>query len=76
MEDLDQHAGYVYQDVNHHRSRPDELLLLTIESKPSNDFDNAMKYGGAYVNCYFDLDDLVSAEKRAVAYLKEIGSFL
>ena len=56
-----------------HRASPAELFLVTIEARPEPDSDEYGAAGGAFVNCWIDADDLRTAERRAVALIREDG---
>lgn len=64
-----------YSDGNDpvHRSSPDELFLVTIEARPEPGSDEYGDAGGAFVNCWVNADDLRTAERRAVALIREHG---
>ena len=55
------------------RSSPDELFLVTIEARPEPEADEYGEAGGAFVNCWVNADDLRTAERRAVALIKDDG---
>jgi hypothetical protein len=44
-----------------------------MEASPEPGSDEFGTTGGAYVNCYVDVDDLRSAELRAIALIQESG---
>lgn len=55
------------------RSSPGELFLITIEARPAPESEDAAEFGGAFVNCWVDVDDLRTAERRAVDLIREHG---
>jgi hypothetical protein len=55
------------------RSSPAELFLVTLEARPEPDSDEYKEAGGAFVNCWVNADDLRTAERRAVALVREAG---
>ncbi|HTK75170.1 MAG TPA: hypothetical protein VL371_07920 [Gemmataceae bacterium] len=73
MADADQTVYYSDGIEPIRRSSPDELFLVTIEARPEPDSDEYGEAGGAFVNCWVDADDLRTAERRAVALIREDG---
>ncbi len=55
------------------RSWPGELFLIRIEARPDPDSEDSAEFGGAFVNCYIDADDLRTAERRAVGLIQADG---
>lgn len=55
------------------RSSPEELFLITIEAKPEPESDEYGEVGGGFVKCWANVDDLRTAERRAVALIQEDG---
>jgi hypothetical protein len=55
------------------RDGPEQLFLVTLEARPAPGGEWEGVYGGAFVNCWIDADDLRSAERRAVELLGEGG---
>ena len=56
-----------------HRTKPGEVFFVRMEACPEPGSDEFGTTGGAYVNCYLDVDDLRSAELRAIALIQESG---
>jgi hypothetical protein len=52
------------------RAAPDELFLIIIEAEPEKGSDEYGQVGGAFVNCWLDLDTLAEAERRAVEIIE------
>lgn len=55
------------------RSSKTELFLLTIEARPTPEVEDGGQYGGAFVNCWVDVDDLATAEQETLALILENG---
>lgn len=55
------------------RMTPDELFLVRIEAIPEPDNPEAADTGGAFVNCWLDVDDLRSAELEAIEIIRYNG---
>jgi hypothetical protein len=55
------------------RSSSDEVFFLIIEARPELDSDDYGTAGGAFVNCWVNVDNLQSAERRAVALIRDNG---
>lgn len=53
------------------RNSPAEVFLLTIEAKPDSGAADFGTVGGAFVNCWIDADSLQTAERRAIALIRE-----
>jgi cytolysin (calcineurin-like family phosphatase) len=49
------------------------LFLLTFEARPEPESDDYGQIGGAFVNCWVNVDDLCTAERRAVALIQNYG---
>lgn len=73
MADLGQPVYYSDGIAPVRRSAPGELFLVTIEARPGPEAEEFGKAGGAFVNCWADVDDLRTAERRAVALIQEHG---
>jgi hypothetical protein len=52
------------------RTSPEELFLVTLEAVPEADSEDFGELGGAFVNCWVDVDDLRTAELRAVELIQ------
>ena len=55
------------------RAGPHELFLITIEARPEPRAPEFATDGGAFVNCWINVDDLRSAERRAIELIEEYG---
>jgi hypothetical protein len=55
------------------RSSSEEVFFLIIEARPEPGSDDYGKAGGAFVNCWVNVDNLRSAERRAVALIMGNG---
>jgi hypothetical protein len=55
------------------RASADQVFFLIIEARPESDSDDFGKAGGAFVNCWVNVDNLRSAERRAVALILDYG---
>lgn len=55
------------------RSSPDELFLVTIKATPEPGSEEFGEAGGAFVNCWINVDDLATAEGVATAMIEENG---
>ena len=53
------------------RRSADELFLVRVIAKPLPDNSGAAEIGGAYINCWVNVDDLRTAEQRAIDRVRE-----
>jgi hypothetical protein len=53
------------------RSACDELFLIRFLAKPSEENEVEKDWGGAYVNCWVNAENLRTAEQRAIERLRE-----
>jgi hypothetical protein len=53
------------------RSTPEELFLVLIEARPEPGASEYGEAGGAFFNCWVNTDTLRTAERRAVALIRE-----
>lgn len=55
------------------RTNPEELFLVIIEAVPDEDSPEATTEGGAFVNCWLNVDTLRDAEREAVSIIEQSG---
>jgi len=49
------------------------MYLLRYRAKPNRDHPKSLEIGGAYINCWMDLDSMESAKVRAMDMINEDG---
>ena len=52
---------------------PEEVFMVRMLASPEPGCDEFGTFGGAYVNCYVDADDLRTAEIRAISLIQLRG---